>query len=388
MLVNAFGNGMVLPFLVIYLHNVCGLGLGTAGLAVGTYGAFGLAGTFTGGALSDRIGPHRTLVYALGLSAVGYGLLPLVARPWHAFVFLAVAGLGNGAFWPPHSSLIVGHTPEDRRHAAFAVNRIALNLGIGVGGLVGGLVATTGSRPTFTTLFVVDALTFVAFAAMLALVPRLPRAPRAERAPGRYADVLRDRVYVAFVALNALFVIVAMAQLETALPAFAKNDAGVSEKTIGALFAVNVAVIVLLQMPIVRALRGRNRMRILAAMSLLWGLCWVGTLGSGLLLSGALAGAALFLVIGVFALGECMHAPTQGGLIADLAKPEARGRYFAFSTASYAIGFTLGPALGGFALGLSPAALWAPAAALCVVAAAACLALDRRLPAAARVYPA
>ena len=32
-LTNAFGNGIVLPFLIIYLHNVRGIPLGLAGLA-------------------------------------------------------------------------------------------------------------------------------------------------------------------------------------------------------------------------------------------------------------------------------------------------------------------------------------------------------------------
>ena len=31
-LANAFGNGVVLPFMLIYLHNVQGISLGTAGL--------------------------------------------------------------------------------------------------------------------------------------------------------------------------------------------------------------------------------------------------------------------------------------------------------------------------------------------------------------------
>ena len=35
-LVNAFGNGMVIPFMFIYLHNVRGIGLGLTGLIVAT----------------------------------------------------------------------------------------------------------------------------------------------------------------------------------------------------------------------------------------------------------------------------------------------------------------------------------------------------------------
>ena len=35
-LMNAFGNGLVVPFLLIYLHNERGIGLGVAGLVLAT----------------------------------------------------------------------------------------------------------------------------------------------------------------------------------------------------------------------------------------------------------------------------------------------------------------------------------------------------------------
>ena len=38
-LANSFGNGLALPFLVIYLHNVRGFSLGTAGLVIAVSGS-------------------------------------------------------------------------------------------------------------------------------------------------------------------------------------------------------------------------------------------------------------------------------------------------------------------------------------------------------------
>jgi predicted MFS family arabinose efflux permease len=387
MLVNALGNGVVLPFLVIYLHNVRGFPLATSGLVLAVYGAAGLAGTASGGVAADRVGARMTLAAALVLSAIGYGLLPLVAKPWHAVGLLAVAGVGNGAFWPSQSAMLVGHTAEDRRHVAFAINRVVVNIGVGLGGLAGGLIAVTTTPWTFSVLFVADATTFLLFAAMLALIPPLPpRESQEGRAAGGYAAVLRDRTFVAFVGLNCLFVVVALAQLEATLPVFAKNEAGMSERAIGLMFFLNVAVIVVAQMPVVRLLAGRSRMRALAVMCLVFAVCWSAVL-AGDLLPGAGAAAAVTAAVILFAVGECLFAPSQGGLLADLARPELRGRYFALSTSSYAVGFTLGPALGGLALAASPAALWSGAAALCLVAAGLCLALERRLPQSARLAP-
>ena len=48
-LANAFGNGIVLPFTFIYLHNVRGIGLGMFGLILATNAAVSLvAGPVTG----------------------------------------------------------------------------------------------------------------------------------------------------------------------------------------------------------------------------------------------------------------------------------------------------------------------------------------------------
>ena len=41
-LLNAIGNGLILPFTLIYLHNERGIGLGTAGLVLGTNAAVSL----------------------------------------------------------------------------------------------------------------------------------------------------------------------------------------------------------------------------------------------------------------------------------------------------------------------------------------------------------
>jgi predicted MFS family arabinose efflux permease len=133
-LVNAFGNGITFPFFVIYLHNVRGISLGTAGLVLATNGAMSFFVSPLAGTLSDRIGGRLTLGGALVLMAIGYGSFPLVREPWHAFLAMVFAGAGNGSFWPSQSTLLAGLAPRARRHAAYALQRVSRNLGIGLGG--------------------------------------------------------------------------------------------------------------------------------------------------------------------------------------------------------------------------------------------------------------
>jgi predicted MFS family arabinose efflux permease len=237
-------------------------------------------------------------------------------------------------------------------------------------------------------LFVVDALTFLAFVVVLAFVPDPELPPQQEGArPGRYLDVLRDRLLLGIVGLNVLFVSAGYAQMEL-LPVFAKNEAGVSERAIGFIFLVNTIVVVLAQLPIAHLLEGRRRMPGLALMTVLWAAAWLIVFACGATLE-SLAAAAGFAVAGlIFGLGECFQGPTQGALVADLAPPRLRGRYMAVSTMSWEIGFVVGPAIGGFVLDHQPLALWPLAAAVCLLAGGGALALERGMPRELRLTPA
>jgi MFS family permease len=387
-LANAVGNGLAYPFLVIYLHNVRGFSLGASGLVLATVGTVSLLAGPVVGVVVDRVGGRATLAIALVLLAVGFGSFPLIHEPWHAFLAAAVAGLGNAGFWPSQSALLAGLTPPARRHGAFALQRVSRNLGIGLGGLAGGLIATTANPTSFTVLFLLDGATFLVFAAMLVLVPE-PVLPEedGEASPGRYADVLRDRALVGLVVLNVLFVSAGYAQFEL-LPVFAKNEAGVTERGIGIIFLVNTLVVVLAQFPLAKALEGRRRMLSLALMCVLWAGAWMLVCLGGLWLA-AVAAALLFCVAAVvFGLGECFQGPVQGALVADLAPPRLRGRYMAVSTISWDIGFIVGPAIGGFVLQAEPLALWPLAAAVCLLAGAGAISLERSIPRELRLTPA
>ena len=386
-LASAFGNGVAYPFTVIYLHNVRGFSLGIAGLVLATNAFVGLGAGPLAGIVVDRFGARVTLTVSLVLLAVGFGAFPWVREPWHAFVASAVAGVGNGGFWPSQSTLLAGLTPQGRRHAAFALQRVSRNLGIGLGGITGGLIATTSDASSFTVLYMIDAITFVAFAAVLSLVPDPELPAEARESRGRYLDVLRHRVFLSFVGLNVLFVAAGYAQLEL-LPVFAKNEAGVTEREIGLIFFANTLVIVLAQLPVSKLLEGRRRMRSLAVMTVLWAAAWLGVLVSGALLEAAVAATAFALAAMVFAVGECFQGPTQGALVADLAPAHLRGRYMAMSTLSWEMGFILGPAAGGFILAAQPLALWPLAAFVCLAAGVGALALERNIPPDLRLTPA
>lgn len=386
MTVNTVGSGLVTPFLLIYLHNVRGFSLELAGLVPTVHFGTALVFGILAGAAFDHIGGRTTAAAALILVAVGFAAFPLVREPWQALALAALSGVGRGAYWPAYSGLLAALTPPEQRPAAYAVQRVGGNLGIALGSLLAGLIVVTSDPDTFTVIFVLSGATSLVFALSLLFVPPVDRPP-AERNVGRYADVLRDRTFVALIAINFAFVTVGIALLNSVLPLFAKNNVGCSEKVIGLLFVVNTLVIVLAQFPIARALRGRRRMHALAGMGAIWSFAWVIVLGAAGTSEMWLSAALLFVGVAVFALGECIHGVVQGPLVSDLAPAGIRGRYMASWLTTAQLGFAVGPALGAAVLALSPAVLWLGAATVCVLMGIAALALDEELPSSVRRSP-
>ena len=386
---NAFGTGIAYPFLVIYLHNVRGIGLGTAGLVVAATGFTGLAvGPIMGRAV-DRFGPRATLAAALVVSASGYALFPLVQDSWSAFLVAGLVGIGSAGFWPSQSTLLAALAPPARRHAAYGVQRGMFNLGLGLGGMTGGLIASTASPDTFTVLFLLDAAATLGFVAVLPFVPD-PGFHRAralgDAARGGYRDVLRDRPFIGLIALNVVFVSAGYTQLEL-LPVFAKNEAGVSERAIGFIFLASSVALVVCQLPVAKLVEGRSRMRALAAMPALWAVAWLIVEGGGIWLEAAAAAVVFGVAAVIFAVGECLDGPARIALVADLVPGRLQGRYWAVSANSWDVGYIIGPAVGGLVLAAEPLALWPLAAAVCGVAVVATLALERRIPLELRLTP-
>lgn len=380
-LANSFGNGVVFPYLLIYLHNVRGLPLGTAGLVLAVSSVAALAAGPAAGTLVDAVGPRAVLAVSMVLAAVGFGGFAFVHGVGTALAAAVLAGLSNGAFWPSHATMVAALTERESRHNAYAMQRVLNNLGIGLGGVVGGLIATTAHPFTYQLLFAIDAVTFGAYLVALWFVGSAPAAARtAERVRGGYRYVLRHRTFLAYLLVNASLVALGFALLGDIFPAFAKNSAGVSERGIGLCFLANTLVVGLAQLPVAKWLEGRRRMAAYAVEGTIWAIAWLLVFAGGWWLDGPGAGVVFAVALSVFGVGECFHGTVQNALIADLARPDLLGRYLALNGFGFQLGGAVGRAAGGFALAFAPHVLWLAAAGVAFAVGLAALVLDRALP--------
>lgn len=385
-MVSALGGGLVLPFLIVYLHRVRDFPLGIAGLMVSTIALVGLAGGPIAGWVVDRIGSRRALILSLLLSAVGSLLIAEIRVTWHGFAVAALFGFGQMFMWPAIHSLLMSMVTETQRSAVFSVHYATLNAGIGLGGVIGGLVADLSRPESFELLYRLDALTFLVFIAVLYVIKdiggRPVEDPDANAPKPGYREVLKDKVFVRMLLLGSMLVVIGYSQLESGFPAFVTREGtGISTTALGLAFAANTAVIVVSQLIVLKKLAGKRRTRALAAMTFLWAAAWLVVLVSGNLGIHWLAVAGAIVALAVFALGETFMSPTLPAIVNDLAPERLRGRYNALYATSWAVGHIIGPAIAGAMLGAKlGSALFVGLIAACLVAARIAIGMERYLP--------
>src|SRR6478672_451298 len=162
---NYFGYGLIVPFEIIYLHHIRGFSTSTAGLVLAATMGTAASVTPPTGALTDRYSAKAIVVAGSLASALGYAGFAFVERPWQAFACSFLGGAGLGAAGTANRTLVVRLVTPEQRPAAFALNRVAGNFGIGLGATVAGFVIAAAQQlGSFQFLYLVDAVTFAAFA--------------------------------------------------------------------------------------------------------------------------------------------------------------------------------------------------------------------------------
>jgi MFS family permease len=360
----------------VYLHEARGLSVATAGFAIAAISVSGMIFAPIAGSVADRVGADVVLRAATVVATLGTLAFAFAHSAWQAFAAAALFGAGVHVLWATTNTILALVVEPVQRSAVYAVNYGSFNLALGAGGVLAGLVVDVHDVRTFQAIFGADAATFVLFAL---IVPRGVHVVAAGEA-GTYRTVLRDRVVVAVSLLNLSLVAFGISQLSAGFPAYATGPAGVSTRVLGFAFLANTWVIAVLQLVVLRELKGRRRTHAAALAGAAIACAWVITVGGGNA-SGALAVALLVSAPGFVGVGETLLSPTLLAIVHDVAPDSLRGRYNAVFTLSWQIGPVVGPALAGLMLGhgLSAEFLLLLAAA-CLAAAGAMLWLRRLVP--------
>lgn len=335
------GFFMVIP--LISVHYVDGLGwaAATIGLVLGVRQLTQQGLTLAGGMLADQIGAKALICSGLLVRILGFVLL--AAADTYALLFLAcmLAAIGGALFDAPRAAAIAALTRPEERQRFYAISGALGGAGMAVGPLAGaallhvdfGLVALVGAA-----CFAVNLIQ------TMALLPPVRVAAQNQGLTHGMGLVLRDRPFLllTFLLMGYWFMWV---QMNIALPLIGKQITGTSD-SVGMIYAVNSAMVVGLQYPLVRVLGRRADDMLLLTVG-------VGIMSVGLASVAFVSGVAgLVASVVVFSLGALLVAPTQQSATAALSDPRALGSYFGFSSLALALGGGLGNYAGGLLYGL------------------------------------
>jgi predicted MFS family arabinose efflux permease len=337
-LINRMGT-MAVPFLVLYLTKDVGFTAEHAGLMLSLYGAGSLVASPFVGKLADRIGPVRVMKASLLASAAFMFAYPFARSTASVIAVTVLMAMATEAFRPASLSVLTDIAPPELRKAAFAVNRLAINLGMSVGPAVGGYLAEI----SFPSIFRVNGAASVAAFCVLAFTgfqvahhaasanPETSAAPRSGPA---YKDLALLAFLVASVPLAAVFF-----QHEGALPLDVVNGLGLSESFFGWMFTINTIMIVLLEVRLNLSTSHWPHRRSLS----IGGLFIAVGFGA---MAFAHTGAAIAATVVVWTIGEMILLPSMSNYVADLSPADRRGEYMGLYSMSWGVAFALGPWLG------------------------------------------
>ena len=381
---NYFGTGLILPFEIIYLHEVRGFPTATAGLVLAAVMGTAAVVTLPSGALLDRCRAKPILVTGNLVSALGFGGLAFVDRPWQGLLCSVVGGAGFGVAGTTNQVLNMTLVTPEQRAASVALSRVAGNFGLGAGATVAGfIVASADHLRTFQALYLFDAVTFAVFA-LVVLVripnPRLANAASASQSGRGFRAAARDRLLLVLIAANVVLVMVGGAFFSNVLSPFATAHTPVGPGEIGIVIFINTFFIVVAQVPATRVVKRMRRIHALAATSALFAAGLLAVLLATLTRSTPAATTVLAGVAIVIAIGECAQFVVLGPLVAELAPPRLLGRYMSLYGLTFTAGVALGPAVGGALLATSPDAVWWGGALAVALTGAGLLRLGDRIP--------
>ncbi|MGC9525006.1 MAG: MFS transporter [Limnospira sp.] len=359
-LLSQTGTGFTLFYAPIFFVNQVGLSATAVGIGLGSAQISGLVGRLLGGSFSDSPdwGRRRTLLLSALVSAIASFVLAFAGNFAMVVAGNLLMGLGIGLYWPATEAVVADLTEGKTRNEAYAITRLGDNIGLQLGIIMGGVViATTGA---YRSLFIIDGLSFVVFFGVIYAAiaetykPQIiAQSESPEKPSNGWIVALGDRTLLIYIAVNILFTFY-MSQIHSTIPLYLNNFVrrDFSAGTISALFAGHTAISILLLLPVARLLNPFSRPHALIASAMLWG---VGFLIVGLM-GMAKTGTLLLAILGlgILAIATVSYTPAASALVADLAPESLRGIYLALNAQCWAIGYLIGPPLGGWALDQTP----------------------------------
>lgn len=385
--IDSIGGTLLFPFFSLYITDRFNVGMTEAGMVLAMFSIFGIIGNMIGGALTDRFGRRKLILFGLIFSALSTLTLGFVNSLAVLFPLAAFIGLLSDIAGPAHQAMMADILDEKQRQEGFGLMRVIRNLAWIIGPSIGGFLASR----SFMLLFIIDAIVSCVVAALFYfLMPETkPQHHEADNPQSHesllqtiagYGVVLKDFAFMAFV-VAAILMGAVYQQMYNSLSVYLRDNHSIDPQGYGFLMTTSAITVILFQFWVSRNIKHRPPFLIMAAGTLFYML--------GFSMFGFVTAYWLFMsAIVVITIGEMLIMPTSQTLAANFAPEAMRGRYMAIFGLTWLLPSTFAPMLAGLILdNLNPNLLWYIGGVLCAVAAVAFYALHLKLGKQERFIP-
>jgi len=341
--VDRLGGSLLIPFFALYITQKFDVGMTQVGVLFAAFSISSFIGAFPGGALTDRFGRKGIIIFSLVASSFSTLLMGFVNEFQFFLAVAFISGIFTDVGGPAYEAVFMDMLPEEKRASGFGIRRVAFNLAIVIGPVIGGFVAAR----SYLALFILDAIISAIVALMVFLL--IPETKPAAR-PGEkqestgesfagYLKVLRDGRFMAFTLVSLLTWLVYM-NMSTTLGVYLRDEHGVPTSGYGTIISINAAMVVLMQFPITRRAEKHPPMLMMALGAVF--------IAAGMALYGFVGTYWWFAVaIAILTIGEMIAVPISNAVVAGFSPEVMRGRYNFIYGLSWGISFAIGPYLAG-----------------------------------------
>lgn len=342
MLINRSGT-MAVVFMSIYVTHILHRSIADAGLIITLFGVGAVAGSASGGYLTDKIGfrPVQIITSLVaGLLFIAFGL---ITNFYMLCVIAVLAGCITDAFRPANFTAIAAYSAPENLTKSYSLNRLAVNIGWGLGSTVGGILAAID----YHLLFWVEGIIYIIVGILIFIL--LPpqktdvQHTGSEKKELRLMSPWKDIFFLKFL-LMVLVYITCFFLVFRLLPLFWKEVQHIGEARIGFILGLNGIIIALFEMVMVQHLQRRKTLAYYIVAGIL-----VTAAGFGLLLiPGITPMVVAFLIIILLTAGEMLTLPFINTIVIQRANEHNRGRYAAAYALTWSVAQIIGPAGGAF----------------------------------------
>ncbi len=374
--IDSIGGTLLFPFFSLYITDKFNVGMTQAGMVLAMFSIFGIVGNMIGGALTDKFGRRKLILFGLVFSALSTLTLGMVNSLAVLFPLAAFIGLLSDVSGPAHQAMMADILTEKQRQEGFGLLRVVRNLAWIIGPTIGGFLANR----SFMLLFIIDAIVSCIVAAIFYwYMPETKPEAHADTKHESiwntilgYRIVFKDFAFIAFV-VAAILMGAVYQQMYNSLSVFLRDNHGIDPQGYGFLMTTSAITVILFQFSVTRIIKYRPPFLIMALGTLFYML--------GFSMFGFVSVYWMFMsAIVVITIGEMLIMPTSQTIAANFAPEEMRGRYMAIFGLTWLLPSTFAPMLAGLVLdNFNPNLLWYIGGILCAVAAFAYWMLHLRL---------